>query len=201
LICGNHDFWAGRFLHDHLGFHIHREEYTCKLGERTALFVHGDGANPSDRGYHAYKRFAQFPLVVWAFSLLHPDWAMAIAQRFSHASRNRQDVGGAARQAEVEASREFARKAIELGRAEIVVSGHTHVAEYVEFPTNRGIGIYINTGGWLDERAYWISDGNALQRFQGLLNERRAAPASKLEQRDHAAAGMIDIPRNEPGQA
>ncbi len=201
LICGNHDFWAGRFLRDYLGFHIHRDEFVCRLGERTALFVHGDGVNPADRGYRAYKRFAQFPPVVWLFGRLHPDWAMAFAQRFSHASRNRQDVGGAARKAEVIAAREFARGVIESGRAEIVVCGHTHVAAHEEIAMARGAGTYINTGGWLEEQTYWLADGTALHRFTGLVTERRSAPLLGVEQGDRPTAGMVEVARHKPGQA
>ncbi len=201
LICGNHDLWAGRFLRDHLGFQIHRQEFVCRLGERTALFVHGDGVNPADRGYRAYKRFAQFGPVVWLFGLLHPDWAMAVAQRFSRASRNRQDVSGAARQAEVRAASEFARDVIESGRAEIVVCGHTHVAAHEEMPAPRGKGVYINTGGWLEDRAYWISDGDSLQRFEGLLPERRTAPLLTIERGNRPDAAVVEITRHETGQA
>jgi len=202
LICGNHDFWAGRFLEEHLGFRIHRQEFHCQLGERSALFVHGDGVNPADRGYRAYKRFVQLPPIVWLFGrLIHPDWAMAIAQRFSHASRNRQDLGGAARQTEVRAALDFARGIIESGRAEIVVCGHTHVSAHEEIATGRGAGVYINTGGWLEDRAYWIADGASLERFQGLLTQRRPAPLSGVEQRQRPAAGMVEVARHETGQA
>ncbi len=201
LICGNHDFWAGRFFENDLGFQVHADEYSFRLGERTTLFVHGDGVNPVDTSYRLYKRFARFPMVVGLFRLLHPDWAMALAQRLSHASRSRQDVEGNARRAEVEASRAFARGVIESGRAEVVVCGHTHVAAYEEIPTARGAGVYINTGGWLEERAYWLWDGATFRRYRGLLSERRPAPISEVEQRKSAELGAIDVARQETDQA
>jgi UDP-2,3-diacylglucosamine hydrolase len=201
LICGNHDFWAGRFFERDLGFQVHREEFLCRLGDRTALFIHGDGVNPADTGYRLYKRIARSPIVVWLFRLVHPDWAMALAQRLSSASRSRQDVAGRARRAEVEASRAYARGVIASGRADLVICGHTHVVAHEEFPNDRGAGTYINTGGWLEERAYWLWDGAALGRYQGLLTERRPAPVSQIEQRQHAELGAIDVARQEADQA
>ena len=32
LICGNHDFWSGRFLRDHLQICIHPDAYHFKIG-------------------------------------------------------------------------------------------------------------------------------------------------------------------------
>ncbi len=86
LICGNHDFWGGRFLRDELGFHIHPNSMEHRFGDLRGHLVHGDGINPEDRSYRAYKKFARNPLVVGAFRLIHPDWAMAIAQDASRAT-------------------------------------------------------------------------------------------------------------------
>ncbi len=200
LVCGNHDFWAGRFFDEQLGIRVHPDEFACDLDGRRALFVHGDGVNPADKGYRAYKRFARWWVPVKLFGLLHPDWAMGIAQRISHASRSRQDVHGKARQAEVEASHDFAKSLIESGRADIVVCGHTHVAAYEEFPSPRGTGLYVNTGGWQEEKAYWLWNGEALRRYRGAFAERRPAPLSELEHGQRADLRVVDVPREEPGQ-
>lgn len=200
LVCGNHDFWAGGFFEGTLGIHVHPDEYLCNLDGRPALFVHGDGVNPKDTTYRAYKRFARWWLPVRLFGLVHPDWAMAIAQRVSHASRSRQDVHGQARLAEVEASRSFARAQIESGRASIVVCGHTHVAAYEEFTAPTGAGVYINTGGWQEEKAYWVWNGESLRRYRGPVNDRRPAPILEVE-KGKAVLPAIDVAREEPGQS
>ena len=59
LICGNHDFWAGRFLEDELGFQVHRVAYETTFGDRRVRLIHGDGVNANDYGYRMYKRFAR----------------------------------------------------------------------------------------------------------------------------------------------
>lgn len=200
LICGNHDFWAGRFFEETLGIRVHPDEFACELDGRRALFVHGDGVNPADSAYRTYKRFARWWVPVKLFGLVHPDWAMSIAQRVSRASRSRQDIAGQARQAEVEASRIFAREQIGSGRADIVVCGHTHVAAYEEFAGPKGAGVYVNTGGWREDKAYWVWNGETLRRFQGPVNERRPAPILGIDKRK-GVLPAIDVAREEPGQS
>jgi len=42
LVCGNHDFWAGRFLEQHLDFKVHRAPTVIDLDGRRTLLAHGD---------------------------------------------------------------------------------------------------------------------------------------------------------------
>lgn len=164
LVCGNHDFWAGRFLEEYLGFNVHHDRYTCLLGDRRALFVHGDGTNPSDRGYRIFKYLARAPLVVRLFRSLHPDWAMGLAQRMSHKSRRRTSPDDPSQTAEVQAMREFARDLLATGEVNVVFCGHTHYAVEEDFPTPNGPGLYINTGDWLYHRTYLEWDGKEFHR-------------------------------------
>ena len=63
FVCGNHDFWAGRFLENDLDFHIYRDPVTIEFGKRRVLLAHGDGLNKKDWGYriepcgYSYKRW------------------------------------------------------------------------------------------------------------------------------------------------
>jgi len=159
LVCGNHDFWAGRFLHDTLGFSIHTQTYETTFGERKAWMVHGDGLNPKDIGYRVYKRLVRIRLIVWAFRQLHPDWAMAIAQKVSRTSRRLLDHKDPAKGAEAAALREFARDILASGKADLVFCGHSHSPVLEEMPGPSGMGMYINTGDWMHHRSYVVWDG------------------------------------------
>ncbi len=159
LVCGNHDFWAGRFLRDELDFHIYREPGLLPFGGRQAHLAHGDGVNPSDHGYRIYKRFARNPLVIGAFRLLHPDWAMGIARMVSHSSRTMLGVEDTSQGPEVGAIREYARGVLARGEAEIVLCGHTHARVVEAHPTPGGTGLYINPGAWLHHHEYMVWDG------------------------------------------
>jgi UDP-2,3-diacylglucosamine hydrolase len=154
FVCGNHDFWAGRFLEERLDFTIHREPFLLELDGTKVLLAHGDGINPEDRAYRAYKRVARMPIVVRLFSMLHPDRAMWLAQRVSHGSRSMFRVSDLSQGPEVKPLQRFAREALAAGRAQVVMCGHSHYPTKEEFPTPDGTGLYLNTGDWVCHRSY-----------------------------------------------
>lgn len=156
LICGNHDFWAGRFLRDHLNITIHPDHYSVELGESRVLCIHGDGINPEDWRYRAYKKFARNPFVVGAFRLIHPDWAMKIAQGVSHSSRTLLAPDDPADSDEVRALRRFAENELAKGEHDVIICGHSHYPEETEMPD----GLYINTGDWMEKRTYLVWDAS-----------------------------------------
>ncbi|MCP4644859.1 MAG: UDP-2,3-diacylglucosamine diphosphatase [bacterium] len=167
FVCGNHDFWAGRFLRDQIGFHIERDRLQLTVNGARALFVHGDGINKRDVGYRAYKWVAQARPVVWLFGLLHPDWAMAIAQRVSRTSRRMTKSDDVSKGSEVGPIGEFARASLAAGDADVVMCGHTHHPVREEHPTPDGTGIYVNCGDWLWHQSYvvWDDAGVRLERY------------------------------------
>ncbi len=156
LICGNHDFWAGRFLRDEVGFAIHPDRAELDFGGKRALIFHGDGVNKTDRAYRAYKRVARNPLVVGAFRMIHPDLAMRIAQGVSHGSRTLLGVDNPEDGPEARALRDHARGLLASGAADIVVCGHAHAPAMEDHPTPGGGGMYINTGDWITQRTHVV---------------------------------------------
>ncbi len=169
FVCGNHDFWAGRFLRDYLGFEIHCEPVTLDFGGQRVLFAHGDGINPEDRAYRIYKRIARAPLVIGLFRLLHPDWAMALAQRVSRGSRHMFGAEDLSKGPEVEALLRFARGVLERDEADVVMCGHSHHPMLEHISTPHGVRLYINTGDWMNHQSYVVWDGEAfrLERHGG----------------------------------
>ena len=163
LICGNHDFWAGRFLRESLGFHVHPDSVKLPFGEKTAYLVHGDGVNPRDWSYRIYKSMARNPFVVWAFRMIHPDWAMGIARMASKISRALKSGYGT----EVRALEAFARGVIARGEAGIVLCGHAHARALQTYPGPDADGLYVNPGDWLDNRSYVVWDGREFQFHEG----------------------------------
>jgi UDP-2,3-diacylglucosamine hydrolase len=159
LVCGNHDFWAGRFLRDSLRVAIHPAPVTLPFGARRVLLVHGDGLNPGDWSYRAYKRVARARPVIWLFSLLHPDWAMRIARGVSYGSRAITHVEDRANGAEVVSQRAFAHKLLAEAEVDTVICGHTHHPLLEEHAGPAGTGLYINTGDWIQHQTYVVWDG------------------------------------------
>lgn len=195
LVCGNHDFWAGRFLETELGIHIHRDATHILFGEKRALAIHGDGINPKDRSYRAYRRIARNPLIVSAFRLLHPDAAMGLARFVSRSSRSLKspqdravhpETGTAGNPSaqrqnprgnpEADALRAYATEVLARGAADIVICGHAHAPECAALPTPNGEGRYINAGDWYRHQSYLLWDGADFQ----LCYDRPVAMPQKL---------------------
>ena len=169
LVCGNHDFWSGRFLEEQLGVTVHHDEFRCTSGEQRVLFVHGDGVDRKDYGYRLFKYVARSRVAVALFRLLHPDWAMAIARRISAASRSVQSGAEPGKDRPARAIERFVHEVLESGEVDVVVCGHSHYATRVELETPNGTGLYVNSGNWLHDRDYVEWDGQEFQlkRFSG----------------------------------
>ena len=159
LVCGNHDFWAGRFLEEELGFQVHKNAVDLPFGDRNVRFVHGDGIDPKDHGYHIYKRIARNPFVMWAFRQLHPDWAMGLANFVSKTSRTRNEHRDPAQSRGAKALHAYAKRTLAAGEVDAVVCGHSHAPEMEEYPMPEGKGLYINCGDWVKNRSYVVWDG------------------------------------------
>ncbi|MBX7256294.1 MAG: UDP-2,3-diacylglucosamine diphosphatase [Candidatus Hydrogenedentes bacterium] len=178
--CGNHDFWAGRFLRNHLKFSIHTSPLTLQLGPHRVQLVHGDGIDPKDRGYRVYKWIARARPVVWLFSLLHPDWAMALAQAVARGSRHMFKADDVSQGSQVRPLQAYAKATLAKGDADVVMCGHSHYPVMEEHPTPSGAGLYINTGDWLFHRSYveWDGERFSIRSFEegeGSLGPPRAA--------------------------
>jgi len=158
LVCGNHDFWAGRFLRDHLGFEIHRDVAWMDFEGRRVMLLHGDGFNPKDAGYRFYKRIARNPFVVRLFGMLHPDIAMGIARRVSRTSRRLTRVEDPTKGSEARALAAHAEQILAEGATDVIMAGHAHAPAIMEFPTPNGTGLYINTGDWMYHRSYIVHE-------------------------------------------
>ena len=159
LVCGNHDFWAGRFLEDHLGFVIHRAPVVMDFAGRRVLLIHGDGVNARDWGYRIYRRIARARPVIGLFGLLHPDWAMAIARTVSRESRRISKMEDPTKGSEAAALCAYARDMLGRGEADVVMCGHAHAPALEQYATPSGTGLYINTGDWMYHRSYVEWDG------------------------------------------
>ena len=159
LACGNHDFWAGRFLEDHLGFEVHRDPVIIPLNGFRVLLAHGDGLNSGDYGYRIYKRFARAKPIIWLFSLLHPDFAMRIARIVSRGSRHFSSPDTDGEGGESKAIRSYAMKQLMAGDVDVVMCGHSHYPVIEEHDTPNGAGLYINSGDWIRNRSYVVWDG------------------------------------------
>ena len=142
-IGGNHDCWGGQPLVD-AGVTYHVGPWRGNIGRWDALIEHGDGLREAeDAPYRRLRSVLRHPIAVWAFrNLLHPDWAVALARRTSHTSRNMRPRDGGEGLRTVAWQRLSGTPGLEL-----YVCGHSHVQALERTPSG---GIFANPGAWMD---------------------------------------------------
>ena len=145
ILKGNHDFALGSFFPKYLGVEVHRELELTLQGKKV-YFTHGDGLAAGDRSYRIMRRILDFPLNQYLFKLLHPDWGYALAQKVGGLSRKAGE-GKCCPWGEYESK---AKQLLKKKNADVVVHGHTHIAQIATYPE----GTHINCGNWLFDLNY-----------------------------------------------
>lgn len=145
MIAGNHDCWGGDVLRRDVGIDFRPDPWEGNLGGWRARVEHGDGLRgKTDRGYRALRRVLRHPMAVRLFRWIHPDVGTWLATRSSNTSRSYAARDGGA------GLREAAGRRLAAGDLELLIYGHSHVAELRRMST----GVYANAGSWLDQPTF-----------------------------------------------
>lgn len=166
-LMGNHDFGHRDFFEKELGVRVHPDDVSAELSGHRVLVSHGDGKALNDRGYLMLKKIlrARTSNVLWR--LLHPDIGIGLALRASRKSRdhtNRKHYGGE-RPGEAKGLELFAEEKIRSEHFDLVVMGHSHRADIIQF----GDGTYVNLGNWIGLPKTYLcldDDGFELREFE-----------------------------------
>ncbi len=153
-LAGNHDFWMRGYLREELGIALHDEPIERIFDDKRFYISHGDGVDPTDRGYRFLKRIFRNKLNIGLFSMLHPDIATKFARWSSHTSRKHTS----AQPREHRYLAEFAAEKITQGY-DVVILGHSHIPALQEL----GGGTYVNLGDWMQHYTYAVFDGQTVR--------------------------------------
>ena len=85
--AGNHDIWMKNYLADEIGVQIHTKPVKIKLESKMFYLAHGDGLGPGDLKYKLLKKIFTNKFLQWSYSRVHPNFALALAHKWSHHSR------------------------------------------------------------------------------------------------------------------
>jgi len=152
-ITGNHDFWLGNLLTDQLGIEVYRDHHEITHDGKRLFMIHGDGLAKSDKGYRVLKRILRNRLNIFLYRQIPPDIGIPLAKWCSR--RSRMHTSQRPRESFLQEYRDYAETKLNDGY-DIVLCGHTHVPEKIEFDQ----GLYINTGDWFENFTYAVlSDG------------------------------------------
>ncbi len=160
-ICGNHDFWMGRFLTDTIGMEVHFTPITEKILGKTIFLCHGDELAEEEWFYPAFKKLLRNKLNRRLYRLIHPDIGVPFAKFISAISR-RHIESMVNRDSIVSKYRASARESLKESGADAIVLGHTHFADLVEWDDKT----YVNTGNWMNDFNYALFENNRFTLHQ-----------------------------------
>ncbi len=159
IFTGNHDLWMFDYFEKELGISVYRTHVKAEINEKKFFIGHGDGIGPGDRGYKMMKKIFANKLNQRLFSLLHPDFAMRIANYWSAKSRYSNDseqfLGG-----DKEWQIIYAKEILEKEHFDYFIFGHRHIPIY--FPLKDG-SVFINLGDWVSQNSYAVFDGDKIE--------------------------------------
>jgi len=158
FIGGNHDFWAGKGL-EKIGFQILESGSILDFDGCKTMLIHGDGLNKRDWGYRFFKFLARNPIMIFTFRMVHPDWAMGLAQLLSKGSRKIQENNVSHHFYEAEVIKRYAIEKLRESVCDAVISGHCHKPECSSFIINNRQCWYINSGDWIENKTFVKWDG------------------------------------------
>lgn len=146
---GNHDFHLAPFFDRHLPCQVWPDGGVIELDGRRVLLVHGDLADPSDRGYRILRGGLRSAPLRLLLRLLPPAWTWRIAARAGRASRCRNRVHPPRPARELLIA--YARRELAAG-CQAMVSGHYHQP----FHTLLAEGELISLGDWITQYSYAV---------------------------------------------
>jgi len=161
LFTGNHDMWMFDYLPKEIGVTIYREPITRTYNDKMFYLGHGDGLGPGDNGYKFIKRIFANPVCQWLFERLHPNFALRIANYWSHKSRisnapNDEQFKGEDGEWLVTYSKDVLKKE----HFDYFIFGHRHLPLDIKLSETSK---YVNLGEWVNHYSYAVFDGKNLE--------------------------------------
>lgn len=161
LFTGNHDMWMFDYLPQEIGVTIYRDPITRIYNDKKFYLGHGDGLGPGDHGYKFIKRIFANPICQWLFERLHPNFALRIANYWSHKSR----IANAPKDVQFRGEDgewlvTYSKDVLKKEHFDYFIFGHRHLPLDIKLSeTSR----YVNLGEWVNHFTYAVFDGKNLE--------------------------------------
>jgi UDP-2,3-diacylglucosamine hydrolase len=161
FFTGNHDVWVYDYLPKETGVIVHHEPIVKNIGNKTFYLGHGDGLDPSDKGYLFLKRLFTSKTAQFFFSRLHPNIALWFGHQWAKRSRISKGIQPEyIDDIENESSILFARNYIKSNHIDYFIFGHRHV--FLESEITASVKA-VFLGEWFNFFSYAVFDGEKLE--------------------------------------
>lgn len=161
IFTGNHDLWMFGYLEEEIGVSLHKSVVMKEWNNKKFLLGHGDGLGPGDYGYKRMKKVFTHPLAQWAYSRLHPNTGLSIAQNLSSLSRKHNMEPSHFMGFEKEWLLLYCEEKLKREHIDYFIFGHRHLP--INLLLSNKKSRYINLGDWMKHFSYAYWDGTALQ--------------------------------------
>ena len=161
LFTGNHDMWMFDYLPKEIGVTIHRDPITRTYNNKKFYLGHGDGLGPGDHGYKFIKKVFANPVCQWLFERLHPNFALRIANFWSHKSR----ISNAPKDEQFKGEEgewlvTYSKDVLKKEHVDYFIFGHRHLPLDIKLNEKSR---YVNLGEWVNYNTYAVFDGEKLE--------------------------------------
>jgi UDP-2,3-diacylglucosamine hydrolase len=166
MFTGNHDMWMFDYFPTEFGIPVYHNPVELLIGQTKFLIGHGDGLGPGDKQYKKLKKIFKNKASQKAFSMLHPNFGMGIAHKWSKKSRLASSTHEETSHGEEEHLLAYAKEQEAINHHDYYIFGHRHLVLDLEVAENSR---YLNAGDWVNHSNYIVFDGAAceLLEFKG----------------------------------
>ena len=165
FFTGNHDVWVYDYLPSETGVIVHREPFVKTINNKVFFLAHGDGLDPSEKGYLLLKKLFTSKLAQFLFSRLHPNFAFWLGHQWSKKSRISKGLGPeTSKGVEHESVVNFAKEHIKNNEIDYYIFGHRHILLDEKIKNSTRVLIL---GEWINFYSFAVFDGEnlALKKF------------------------------------
>jgi UDP-2,3-diacylglucosamine hydrolase len=161
LMHGNRDFLIGKKLARKYHFEIINDPYTLKLGDNTALLMHGDLLCTDDTAYLNFRRKVRNRIVQRIFLSL----PLSVRERIAQSLRGTSKKATADKPEEImDVNQQAVEDFLRSSNAVILIHGHTHRPGTHEFSVNGRRAQRIVLGDWYQDGNYLrLNDHNEFE--------------------------------------
>ena len=166
IFTGNHDMWMFDYFPEEFNIPVYKHPINLEINGLSLMVGHGDGLGPGDKNYKRLKKIFSNRFCQWAFSWIHPDLGINVANKWSRKSRITSSKGDEKHYGDDEYLFIYCKEQELLKHHDYYIFGHRHLKMDVEVgPSSR----YINLGEWVNDSSYAVLEGNkvTLQNFEG----------------------------------
>ena len=157
---GNHDIWTYRYFEKELGLVMERSQPALfEIEGKRFCLGHGDGLDPSDKGYKLLKWLFTNKVAQVLFSALHPRWAFGFGYSWSKHNRLTQKEQFRFRGEDEPLVKYAKRLQLSLpadNKIDYFIFGHYHYNTNYKFKD--GSELFI-LGEWIHHYDYLVFDG------------------------------------------